>query len=929
MSLTNEQPAPLPAYSQLCKGKTPECCSGSSRCMESPNDFNKAGYEWQRTEGKLQEIGLNVNSGGQLQEGLGKNAAFPDQGRLCFFEGKLDKEPNRETEVLGEKCSAAPGQLESWSLISENFPPSKGNLTNLKTPGFIVGEAQGSEAENRAGTKNQPGGKPPETSGNLAHYIKEEETSVWNPNFNPVKQDTLGSGEMSPGKKEAHDPAQDGFVIGVVSDSGGLSGYSSWTAAPAPACSQSAIPYPPTTTVELAQDEFRASSCGYGYDDDDEGSSVDVEKPNYAEGTFLNRASLPRKAIRRAMSECSHLSVPPALNLADKYPELPGQEDGPPASSPALSPTPRKLGTSSMKRSMTVAEEQTTKHNLSLGESPNQNPAEAFPLIREEPAPQKEELIQPGNKSSVNQLEQIPEVSLREKAPGGAPESSAADSPSCPRGEKETGQPGQAGKKEIQVISTQLAPSCQCRGEPRDAKPDEVQPSANLNGNDITAPPNKELPPSPEKKTKAIDAKSPEKRTPLSKSPSATATKTASKNTPTTPRVTVAVSSMTTGAASRSTSSSPPKKPSSLRNESKPTDIKKTTTKSSLGNSFSCTLYFIIRKVSVSNHTVLVSLKPELFLSHLNSPSCSDSFPADLSRPKSAPTIAQKTTSTVSLGGPPLSGTASSRVKPKPSTLRPTTTPAVDTKKPGVPKATPAKPNSTAPRPSRPSTSISVPDLKNVRSKIGSTDNIKHQPGGGRAKVEKKSEAIGTARKPEPSAVTKTTTTFKAAETKESAQKQPNGKVQIVSKKVNYSHVQSKCGSKDNIKHVPGGGNVQIQNKKVDISKVASKCGSKANIKHKPGGGDIKIENQKLNFKEKAQAKVGSLDNVGHLPAGGTVKIETYKLTFRENAKARTDHGADIVSKPSPFPGGAAFTSHSFSSLAPAAPWQQQQQQQQ
>ncbi|NXA09766.1 MAP4 protein, partial [Sapayoa aenigma] len=66
---------------------------------------------------------------------------------------------------------------------------------------------------------------------------------------------------------------------------------------------------------------------------------------------------------------------------------------------------------------------------------------------------------------------------------------------------------------------------------------------------------------------------------------------------------------------------------------------------------------------------------------------------------------------------------------------------------------------------------------------------------------------------------------------------------------------------------------VQIQNKKVDLSKVSSKCGSKANIKHKPGGGDVKIENQKLNFKEKAQAKVGSLDNVGHLPAGGTVKV--------------------------------------------------------
>lgn len=29
---------------------------------------------------------------------------------------------------------------------------------------------------------------------------------------------------------------------------------------------------------------------------------------------------------------------------------------------------------------------------------------------------------------------------------------------------------------------------------------------------------------------------------------------------------------------------------------------------------------------------------------------------------------------------------------------------------------------------------------------------------------------------------------------------------------------------------------VQILNKKVDVSKVTSKCGSKDNIKHKPGG---------------------------------------------------------------------------------------------
>lgn len=32
--------------------------------------------------------------------------------------------------------------------------------------------------------------------------------------------------------------------------------------------------------------------------------------------------------------------------------------------------------------------------------------------------------------------------------------------------------------------------------------------------------------------------------------------------------------------------------------------------------------------------------------------------------------------------------------------------------------------------------------------------------------------------------------------------------VKILDQKVDYSNVQSKCGSKDNMKHVPGGGNV-------------------------------------------------------------------------------------------------------------------------
>ncbi|XP_032038891.1 microtubule-associated protein 4 isoform X6 [Aythya fuligula] len=433
------------------------------------------------------------------------------------------------------------------------------------------------------------------------------------------------------------------------------------------------------------------------------------------------------------------------------------------------------------------------------------------------------------------------------------------------------------------------------------AKPEEPKPAEAVTGNDITAPPNKELPPSPEKKTKpaaaapsakpaatkarplpatspkrpasaapaqnkkptsptagptsatapkrpattsttrpstlttkepkpkVTEAKSPDKRTSLSKPASSVTPRTTAKSTSAAPKTTAA-SAVTAAAGTKSTTTSPPKRPTSIKTDAKPADAKKPAAKS---------------------------------------PS------ADLARPKSASGNAVKssaTTPTTTSSTPSLPGAAASRPKPKPAATKPTTTSTATADAKKTTAKAPTKP-STVSKPPRPTSSVSAPDLKNVRSKIGSTDNIKHQPGGGKGKVEKKPESAAAARKPEPNAVSKMATA-KTTVTKEGAPKQPNGKVQIVSKKANYSHVQSKCGSKDNIKHVPGGGNVQIQNKKVDLSKVSSKCGSKANIKHKPGGGDVKIENQKLNFKEKAQAKVGSLDNVGHLPAGGTVKAE-------------------------------------------------------
>ncbi|XP_046709671.1 microtubule-associated protein tau isoform X13 [Silurus meridionalis] len=173
-----------------------------------------------------------------------------------------------------------------------------------------------------------------------------------------------------------------------------------------------------------------------------------------------------------------------------------------------------------------------------------------------------------------------------------------------------------------------------------------------------------------------------------------------------------------------------------------------------------------------------------------------------------------------------------------------------DMKKVAVIRSTPKSPGSLKNRSPAPLAAVPLPDLKNVRPKVGSTENIKYQPGGGR--------------------------------------------VQIFDQKLDFSNVQSKCGSKDNVKHVPGGGKVQIVHKKIDLSNVQAKCGSKDNIHHKPGGGNIEIRSEKLEFK--AQSKIGSLDNIGHVARGGQKRIETHKLMFREQAKARTDHGAEIIS---------------------------------
>ncbi|XP_023416017.1 microtubule-associated protein 4 isoform X14 [Cavia porcellus] len=866
MSLSDKQPASpaslAEALGQLLQGTPAECR------IDPPKEIGQEGFEWQRTEGKLNEIGLNVSMDGQLKDGLVKTASFLEQNKLCYFEGKRDKALSIEGQ--NKEYQATSGHLESKYVISESCCPLERNLEHQKTAGLQPRLTEGpdrNKATTDQGNVARKNGLEPQSQLDLdcpgAAQIptqcgKEQETSVWNPNFHPVAGGSQDCREASSGK-ERNGLTLGCPLIGVINDSTGQPKCEPpllvAVAHPTPTseCSSSAIP--PITMVEFTLDYVSAASASGDQE-------KELGKLSSEDGAMPDQTPQQKKAMRRALSECSHLSVPPTMNLADKYPERPSRGETPSGLLPspnslAPSPIPRKLGGPAVRRSMTVAEEQMASCKLSPRELPALSTKEASPLLCEEVLTRGAEELTHFAKKELSAgfhphstLEQIPEGGSQGKGQQDIPGEIRVDPHSlvCQGGEK---QPG-PGKKTIEVSAPQSTPLLLREETPRDgiARPEEGKEAVSVTGNDISTPPNKELPPSPEKRTKPLattqpaktsaskaktqltpvpkqpapttsggsnkkpmslasglvpaappkrpaaatartstfpsrdtkpkhitEAKVPEKQALPSKHASALAFRSGPKSISTAPKVASAAAPASTGPSSRSPPVSAPKRPAALKTEGRPADTKKMTVKSA---------------------------------------------PADLSRTKGTPTSSGRKATTPT-GAAPLATVAPTRVKPTPLS-RPSVSPSVD-KKP-----TAAKPSSSVPKLSRPATAAPAPDLKNIRSKVGSTENIKHQPGGGR--------------------------------------------VQIVSKKVSYSHIQSKCGSKDNIKHVPGGGNVQIQSQKVDISKVSSKCGSKANIKHKPGGGDVKIESQKLNFKEKAQAKVGSLDNVGHLPAGGTVKTE-------------------------------------------------------
>ncbi|KAL0881691.1 hypothetical protein ABMA27_001498 [Loxostege sticticalis] len=118
------------------------------------------------------------------------------------------------------------------------------------------------------------------------------------------------------------------------------------------------------------------------------------------------------------------------------------------------------------------------------------------------------------------------------------------------------------------------------------------------------------------------------------------------------------------------------------------------------------------------------------------------------------------------------------------------------------------------------------PNIKAVKSKIGSLENATYKPGGGKVKIE--------------------------------------------NRKIDFNNVTPKIAAK-NEAYTPSGGAKKITTTKLEWN-AKSKIGSLQNAAYKPGGGDKKIETVKLDFKEKAKPKVASTVNITHKPGGGAVK---------------------------------------------------------
>lgn len=330
-SLSNQQPgSPFSEYSELCKvpSLTPSVPA--------------QGWDWQHPSGMDMGTprGLVVGGGALAQTGL------TDEDKLCFFEqpgrGSMDVELKVPGKAGGISGSTSLGNASLGSAgESPDSPLSSSPSPSPASPGRLP-STLGCGGTSRVSLPPVPGSParhmelPSPTSAVPPHSMGASLMEA-----SPVDDDSPSEpwnnssfAESSP-KVAMPQVAPNYCVIGVVNDN--HLEKSDEVVAGAGAA--------------LGAQKFSEGSSG---DNSEEEEIEEEEEELELEPCFMGRAQQQRKAMRRAMSECSHLSVPTSLELPDKYPGGDGaglDQLVSPMGGPRRSPH-------SMKRSLTVAEDQ-------------------------------------------------------------------------------------------------------------------------------------------------------------------------------------------------------------------------------------------------------------------------------------------------------------------------------------------------------------------------------------------------------------------------------------------------------------------------------------------------------------------------------------------------------------------------------------------
>ena len=142
-------------------------------------------------------------------------------------------------------------------------------------------------------------------------------------------------------------------------------------------------------------------------------------------------------------------------------------------------------------------------------------------------------------------------------------------------------------------------------------------------------------------------------------------------------------------------------------------------------------------------------------------------------------------------------------------------------------------------------------DVSRISSRIGSFDNISHQPQDNDIKIFHE--------KPTYTHVGPTIATQSKAFTLKTS---PDEKEKVFHQKLDYSHVTPLVPYRDNELHSPGGGNVNIPNQKLNFRETA-KPKIEARSSYQTKLSEISIPIHKLRFRDSAATRIDSRRNLG------------------------------------------------------------------